>query len=187
MARKISNENTAEVSVDTTETSAKNIVDNKKTILSNNSKKVEPLHDTDEIEVMSLLPNVSYKDSRTNDVYEWDRVGHIEYMTVETLKNMWRNHKSYFRNMWLKPMDDRIINQFGLTSTFEKYEFLMDEDNYTSNNISAISEAISKTPNGLRYAIVNKIKNLIKEEKVNDIRVIRKLEKSLNLDLDSFE
>ena len=67
--------------------------------------KVEPLKDTDEIEVESLVDNVSYKDSKTGDMYEWDSAGHVEPMTFDTLKNMWRSFKGYFRNMWLKPND----------------------------------------------------------------------------------
>ena len=92
--------------------------------------KVEPLEDSDEIEVVSLIPNVSYKDSKTLDIYKWEEIGHVEYMTFETLKNMWRNNKGYFKNMWLKPNDDRVIKKFGLTKTFEKYEYLMDSSNY---------------------------------------------------------
>ena len=33
---------------------------------------MEELRDSDEIEVISLVPNVSYKDSKTLDMYEWD-------------------------------------------------------------------------------------------------------------------
>lgn len=148
--------------------------------------KVVALQDTDEIEVVSLIPHVSYKDSKTNDMYEWEEVGHVEPMTVETLKNMWRNEKGYFRNMWLKPNDDRIIKQFGLTSNYEKYEYLMDESNYTRTNISEICEGISSAPNGLKFAICNRVKNLVQEGKITDIMVIRALEKHLNVDLSSF-
>lgn len=157
-------------------------------VFSNKAKVTKPvaLLDTDEIEVVSLIPNVSYKDSKTNDMYEWDDVGHVEVMTVETLKNMWRNHKSYFRNMWLKPNDNRIIKQFGLTSNFEKYEYLMDESNYTRDKISDICDAISSTPNGLKFSICNRIKSLIQEGKITDVSVIKALEKYLGLDLISF-
>ena len=68
--------------------------------------KIEQLNDYDEIDVVSLIPNISYKDSKTGDFYEWYEVGHIEPMTFETIKNMWRNHKDYFRNMCLKPNDE---------------------------------------------------------------------------------
>ena len=114
----------------------------KTTKTTNKSVKEEPLEDSDEIEVISLVPNVSYKDSKTLDMYEWTETGHLEYMTFDTLKNMWRNNKGYFKNLWLKPMDDRVINKFGLTKTFENYEYLMDGSNYTKKNINAICEAI---------------------------------------------
>lgn len=168
---------------ETENTNVKEVVNAK-----NVNKKVslEPLNDSDEIDVVSLIPNVSYKDSKTGDMYEWDEVGHSEPMTFDTLKNMWRNHKGYFRNMWLKPLDDRIINKFGLTKTFEKYEFLMDSSNYTRANVKELCSVISNTPNELKYSIVNKIKDLIANGDLSDIVVIRDLEKHFNLDLVSF-
>ena len=111
------------------------------------TEKQKPLEDSSEIEVISLIPNISYKDSRTGDFYEWDEIGHVEPMTFDILKNMWRSHKGYFRNMWLKPNDDRVINKFGLTSIFDKYEFLMDKSNYTRKNIANVCDTISKAPN----------------------------------------
>jgi hypothetical protein len=107
-------------------------------------------------------------------------------MTYETLKNMWRNSKGYFKNMWLKPLDDRVINKFGLTSTFEKYEFLMDKVNYTRPNIDKICENITATPIGLKYSICNKIRSMVVNGEITDIAVIKALEKHLNLDLTSF-
>ena len=148
--------------------------------------KTEPLRDSDEIEIGSLVANVSYKDSKTGDMYEWDEIGHIELMTFDTLKNMWRSHKGYFRNMWLKPNDTRIINQFGLTKTFEKYEYLMDASNYTKKNIKAICDSIAETPNGLKFAICDKVKSMVISGDVTDVSVIKELEKRLKIDLIEF-
>ena len=150
------------------------------------TKKIVELKDSDEIDVISLVPNVSYKDSKTLDMYEWDEVGHVEPMTFETLKNMWRNNKGYFKKMWLKPEDDRVINKFGLTKTFEKYEYLMEASNYTKANIDNICSAISDTPNGLKMSIFNKIKNMVVSGDISDVSVIRALEKHLKTDLMSF-
>ena len=148
--------------------------------------KAEPLKDTDEIDVESLVSNVSYKDSKTGDMYEWDDAGHIEPMTFDTLKNMWRSHKGYFRNMWLKPNDERVINQFGLTKTFEKHEYLMDASNYTKKNIKSICDAIAETPNGMKFAICDKVKSMVISGDVSDVSVIKELEKRLNIDLIEF-
>lgn len=144
------------------------------------------LEDSDEIEVISLVPNVSYKDSKTLDMYEWRDAGHSEYMTFDTLKNLWRNNKGYFKNLWLKPMDDRVINKFGLTKTFEKYEYLMDGSNYTKKNIKTICDAIAETPNGLKFAICDKVKNLVISGEVTDVSVIKTLENRLKIDLIEF-
>ena len=172
------NKDVKEIENDVKEVNVKN-----KTI---NKVSSEPLYDSDEIEVKSLIPNVSYKDSKTNDMYEWDKDGHVELMTFETLKNMWRNNKGYFKNLWLKPNDDRVINKFGLTKTFEKYEYLMDGSNYTKSNIKAICSAIKETPNGLKFSICNKVKNLVISGEVTDIFVIRELEKRLQINLVDF-
>ena len=155
---------------------------------SNTKKSVntKPLLDSDEIDVISLIPNVSYKDSKTLDMYEWDEVGHVEPMTFETLKNMWRNNKGYFKHMWLKPQDERVINKFGLKKTFEKYEYLMDASNYTKKNIDEICSAISDTPNGLKISICGKIKNMVINSDISDVSVIRALEKHLKIDLIDF-
>ena len=156
------------------------------TKITKKSIKAEPLADSDEIEVVSLVPNVSYKDSKTLDMYEWHETGHVEYMTFDTLKNMWRNNKGYFKNLWLKPNDNRVINKFGLTKTFEKYEYLMDGSNYNRKNIKAICDAIKETPNGLKFAICDKVKNLVISGEVTDVFVIRELENRLQIDLMNF-
>lgn len=149
-------------------------------------KVAEPLNDSDEIQVISLIPNVSYKDSRTGDFYEWEKAGHIEFITFEILKNMWRNNKGYFKNMALRPLDDRVLDKFALTNMYKKYDFLMDESNYTRENIEELCEAISSTPNGLKLSICNKIKDFVVSGKVTDAYVLKSLEKKLGLDLISF-
>lgn len=184
MARKSTTKATTEEVVGTTETvsTTKEVNEEK----SKDAKKVvkqEPLKDDDEIEVISLIPHVSYKDSKTLDMYEWDEVGHSEDMTFETLKNMWRNNKGYFKNMWLKPCDDRVVNKFGLTKTYENYAFLMDKSNYNRKDIDKVCKTISETPKAMKRAICTKIKDMVVSGDVADASVIRKLEKHLNIDL----
>ena len=142
------------------------------------------LNDDDEIEIVSLLPNVSYKDSRTGDFYQWDEAGHIEYMTFEVLKNLWRNHRGYFTNLYLKVDDPRVILKFGLKSVYDKYDFLMDNKNYTINTIGKIQEIYDSMPNDLKFSFCNKIKNMITTEQIIDNRVIKKLKEYLGLTLE---
>ena len=146
-------------------------------------KTVKPIDDDEEIEVVSLIPNVSYKDKKTGDMYEWDEVGHVEYMTFETIKNMHRNFRSYFLNMWLRPNDERVIKKLGIERTFEKYDFIMNEKNYNEKNIDKLCSEISNAPNGLKFSIINKIGIMVENGSINNIKVIRKIEKLFNVDL----
>lgn len=185
MARTSTTKTTVEETVELVSETVEEMNEDKKKDLKK-SINTEPLEDFDEIKVVSLVPNVSYKDSKTLDMYTWREVGHVEYMTFDTLKNMWRNNKGYFKNLWLKPMDERVIKKFGLVPTFDKYEYLMNASNYTRKNISEICEAIKATPNGLKIAICDKVKSLVISGEVTDIHVIKELEKRLGIELIDF-
>lgn len=149
-------------------------------------KAEEPLNDSDEIEVVSLIPNVSYLDTNTSDFYEWEKVGDVEIMTFESIKGMWRKYKSYFKDMWLKPNDQRVVKKLGLGRTYEKYEYLLDGKNYTEENIDKLIDAILSCQKELKISIVNKIKNLVAGGEITNINVIKALGEHLDIDLVSF-
>lgn len=150
------------------------------------TRKSVTLEDSEEIEVISLIPHVSYLDKHTQDMYEWDEVGHSEFMTVETLKDMWKSNKGYFRNLWLKPLDERVLVKFGLVKLFEEYEFLMDESSYTKDNLDKILETVATTPLAMRFAVVNKIKQLVSDGDISDVSIIKALGNKLDVDFIAF-
>lgn len=145
--------------------------------------KEEPLDKDDVIEVMSLVGNVSYKDKKYGDLYKWENPGDVQEMTFEVISNMHQNHKSYFKSMWLKPLDNRVVKKFALESTYRDYDYLMDASNYTRKNVSDICECIRNTPQSLKFSICNKIKGLVSSGEVSDALVLREIEKKLNIDL----
>ena len=193
MAKKDTTNTTADTATTENVVADNSVVENKnveqtsnKTRSKNTSRKVVALDDSEEIEVISLIPHVSYLDKRTGDMYEWEKSGHSEFMTVGTLKDMWRNNKGYFRNLWLKPLDERIINKFGLTKFYNEYEFLMDESSYTKENITNLLAAVDKIKMGTRFAIVDKVKQLISDGIITDITVIKALSNKLDVDFIAF-
>ena len=107
--------------------------------------KEAPLDKDDIIQVISLVGNVSYKDKKYGDIYKWERPGDVQEMTFEVISNMHQNYKSYFKSMWLKPLDNRVIKKFALEATYRDYDYLMDAANYTRKNVSDICETICET------------------------------------------
>lgn len=144
----------------------------------------EPLKDSDEIEVVALIPNVSYRDSATADFYEWENAGDVEYMTVEAITRMRRNNRGYFEDMCLKPNDERVIKKFGLGRFYDKYDSFMDSSNYTKDKITATLDEFSAIrSNSMKLSIVNKIKDMVSSGEISDVAVLRTIEKRLNIDL----
>lgn len=174
-------ENSQNVVVDNAEIEEKTKSKTKKVV--DDEKVVEPLQDTDDIEVVALIPNISYKDNKTLDFYEWKNIGDIEEIPFEVLKNMYRNHRGYFRNLWLKPLDDRVIDKFKLRKLYDSHEKLINIDNYTIDNIYDICEEIHKLPNSSKLSLLSLIRNSVDEGKIQDIRIIKQLESSLNISL----
>ena len=146
-------------------------------------KNEKPLDKDDVIEVVSLIPNISYKDKKYGDIYRWEKAGEIVEMTFDVINYMHQNHKTYFKSMWIKPLDNRVIKKFGLEVTYRDYDFLMDASNYTRKNVNEICDSIRKTPQSLKFAICNKIKSLVSCGEISDIHILREIEKSLNIDL----
>lgn len=155
----------------------------KDAIVEKNVKKETPLDKDDVIVVTSLVPNITYKDKKYADIYKWEKVGDNVEMIFEVLNYMYQNHKTYFKSMWIKPLDNRVIKKFGLEPTYRDYDFLMDASNYTRKNVKDICNSIRNTPQSLKFTICNKIKSLVSAGEISDINVLREIEKSLNIDL----
>lgn len=149
-----------------------------------NAKKKIELNNDDEVEVVALIPNVSYYDKATGDRYEWDNAGDVEYMTVDTLQRMRRNSRGYFEDMYLKPNDERVIEKFGMQRYYDNHDYLMDSSNYTKENIGHIFDELSKIrSNSLKSSIINKIKDMVSTGELSDVTVIRAIEKRFDIDL----
>lgn len=141
------------------------------------------LNDSDEIEVVSLIPNVSYEDKKTGDMYIWESVGHTEYMAFSVLKDMWRSHKGYFRNFVLKPLDERVVFHFSLQNLYDSYDYLMDPKNYTKDKIADVCSKILDTPSGLKNTIYGNIRAMVDNGKMSDINIIKYIDNALGMEL----
>jgi len=168
--------------VNTKENDTKKSTSSENTHATRNSVKID---DSEDIEVISLIPHVSYLDKRTDDMYEWDKAGHVEIMSFEALKDMWRNNKGYFKNLWIKPLDERVLIKFGIKKIYENYEMILDKNNYKRENLDRILSLIDDMPNNIKFSIVNKIKQLIANGDITDINVIKNVGSKLGVDFTS--
>ena len=105
-------------------------------------------------------------------------------MTFEALKNMWKNSRGYFKKLWLRPLDERVVAKFnGLSKLYENFDELMDINSYTRDNISSIAQRILDMPRGTSNSVITLIIDSVDSGKLNDIKILKELEKTLGLDL----
>lgn len=178
------NDETKEVESEASASSPAKAAKKSVTTKKNDATNVKELDDKEEIEVVALIPNVSYYDKATGDRYEWENAGDVEYMTVEAIQRMRRNSRGYFEDMCVKPNDERVIKKFGMERYYEQHDYLMDASNYTKDNITNVLDKFSSLrSNSLKSSIVNKIKDMIANGELSDVVVIRAIEKRLDIDL----
>ena len=184
MARSRTNTTSAETK--TAEVENKNETKNENTVETKPNEtegKVEPLENDSEIEVESLLANVSYYDEKTGDRFQWDNVGDIVLVPFEVLKNMHRKYRNYFLHLLLKPKDDRVIEYFKLNKVYSRYEKVLDVKNFTSKKIDTVCDDIKALPNALKFNTFTRIQNWVSDGSITEIKVIRRLEQVFGLEL----
>ena len=146
-------------------------------------KKIEGITDKTVVKVKGLVPHVYYTCPKTNDTFIWGAVGDIQEMTVEQLKLMKVRHEGYFTKKWLYPMNEealkmlRIKDIFAIKSTGDNLSALY------GNDIGKAEEFISFVQDSDIEAIGKKIKNAVELGKIQNVKIIRLLEKKFDLDL----
>ena len=148
--------------------------------------KEKDISDSDEVVIVSLIPNVSYKDNKNGDYYKWDEIGHEELMQFSVVKDMYRNYRGYFENLWIRPKDENVVNKLNLNRLYKKYDYLIDIKNYTKDNIEFICseiELMNSRNSNLKFALFSRIVDSVQKEEITDFSVIKMLSKKFNLDL----
>ena len=65
----------------------------------------------------------------------------------------------------------------------EFVDFLVNPENYTRNKLDEIEEHLKKVNKDILYTVVQFLKNAVAENEISDIKVLRFLEKRLNITL----
>lgn len=125
-----------------------------------------------------------YTSRRTNMTVEWDEYGTIQYLTVEELMTMKSQQKSFLTRPWIIIEDDAVVDHLGLRPIYESIVPLENLEEYlTTTDFTKLKLDIQKAPRGIKELITDKAREMIANEKLNDIRLIRILNQELNIDL----
>lgn len=158
------------------------------TITTNENVKQESasksIRDTDVIVVKSLVPNVYYTCSKTNDAYIWADIGDTQELTFAQLKVMKNKNSGYFTKKWLFPQNEVALRKLGIDDIFAgKFDERKDIKLFYGDDVEAVKEKIAFISPESRADIAGKVIKAVKQGKIVNVKIIRLLEKELDIEL----
>lgn len=141
------------------------------------------LKDTDIIEVKSLVPMVYYTDTKTMDSFMWGEAGDIQEMTFAQLKLMKTKHEGYFAKRWLYPMNEMVCKRLGIEKYYQAKFEAKDISLLYGNDVEAVRGKISFLTPEEKAGLIEKVRKGVKGGKIQNISILRLLERELNVDL----
>ena len=138
---------------------------------------------TDKIMVKALVPNVHYTCPKTLDYFHWAEVGDEHEMTFEQIKRIKVEHKGYFTNKWLYIEDEAVLDALGISDIFAVKFTRADIRLLYGNDVDAVKEKLCYITKKDKPEVIEKIKNAVIKGMVIDVRIIKLLEKTFNIDL----
>lgn len=147
------------------------------------ASKAKTISDADIFKVKSLVPNVHYTCSKTQDYYIWVEVGDENEMTFGQLKVMKNKHIGYFSKNWLIVMDDNASKKLGLDKYYNDGFGKKDYKLFYGNDVDKVEKKLALLPDSEKEALSKKIIKSVSNGDIQNVKIIRLLEKTFGVDL----
>ena len=142
---------------------------------------------TDEIAVRSVtFGGLTWISPKTNAKYRWNEIGAVEYIQFSELVTMNNTSQAFLTEPRVILLDDRAVEHFRLKSVYEKIAVVDSlEELFAEGDLSKIEQALRNIRNtSMRNVAISKIKELRGTRALNDVDVIRLIERILCFDME---
>lgn len=147
------------------------------------ASKAKTISDTDVFKVKSLVPNVHYTCSKTQDYYIWSEVGEENEMTFAQLKVMKNKHIGYFSKNWLIVTDDNASKKLGLDKYYNDRFGKKDYKLLYGNDVDKVEKKLALLPDSEKEAMSKKIIKSVSNGDIQNVKIIRLLERTFDIEL----
>ena len=142
---------------------------------------------TMEVEVASnKAGTLIYVSKKTSEKFEWNAIGDTNWMTVEELATMRNTQRAFFENNWVKVVDenaDDIIRHLRLVKYYENFIDLSELEDIVQMEASDIIALISPMNKEIKDNLASEAKGMIENGDLNNLGIIRALEKAIGYSL----
>lgn len=158
----------------------------KETVKTTTNKDTKTIKDTDVFKVKSLVPNVHYTCPKTQDYYIWAEIGDEEELTYAQIKTLKNRHIGYFSKQWLIVNDKEVMKKLGLDKYFNNKFSSKDFALLYGDDVDAVERKIATIQDDQVDGFRKKVIDGVKSGNIANVKIIRLLEKVLDVDLMSF-
>ena len=138
----------------------------------------------DIVDVYSVVGGiVIYESPKTKMQYQWTSIGECVPMSIGELITMYSMKKAFLVKPWLRVDDQRVIQALGLEKSDELGKKLERIDEVLTLDLTEIRQFVESLNEFAKEELANQVATLISEEKLNNIHLIRELERLLEKEL----
>lgn len=144
------------------------------------------IKDETKVEVEARVPAVYYTCPNTFETFAWLEVGDKQEMTYKQLRIMNAKFARYFSEKWIVPLNEAVIKKLGLE---KYYKNQIKRDDYKllfGSDVAAVKELLANLGTQAKEEMKDKVISYVKNGKIENVKVIRVLEKQLNVELMDF-
>lgn len=137
------------------------------------------------IPCMSIIGGVTYVSKTNNAKWKWNEIGSIQYLPMSELITMNNNWDKFLNKPWIILKDERAVKYFRLQELYERVAKVNNlKALFNTCDLEYIGDSIDDAiAVGMRDVLIAKIGVMYKAKTLNDINIIRLLEKKLKFDL----
>ena len=141
----------------------------------------------EEIAVRSVtFGGLTWISSKTNAHYRWNEIGAVEYIQFGELITMNNTSQAFLKEPYVILQDERAVEYFRLKPVYEKIAVVNSlEDLFKEGDLGKIEKALRNIRDtSMRNVAISKVKELRGTHTLNNIDIIRLIEKILCFDVE---
>lgn len=129
------------------------------------------------------IGTLTYVSKKTGLEVNWNAYGDEEYLEVSELLTMRGSQPRFLNEPWVMIEDEDVIEYLGLKDLYTKMFELDQIDKLFSKQIPEIENILATAPRGMKELVVDKAREMVANETLYDVRIIKLIEKYCTADL----
>ena len=129
---------------------------------------------------------LTYISTKTRMTYRWNDYGSIVDVEFGELRNMLASNPRFLHEPYMIVEDDEAAEALRLTEIYSKMAMIDNLQDSFKKPFNEIEKILRNLPQGMKDTVASKARQMIENGKLDSLRIIKLIEKELNVDLQIF-